>query len=350
MSSLTSPVHHHSFASRLLKWLTTTGWYIILLIFALVTVLPFFWTALMSVRPNSANVFRANRPPEILPYPGMIGWGDGERTARSEGSYSVLPWDADLSDDPQFGWWRNYQETIGESLAGTALEPYTFPATTANYYRVWTDVNLLRYILNSFIVALAVVLLQLLTSSLAAYPLSKMRFKGRETIFYLILATLIFPDQLTLIPIYIMSVNIFGFADTLHGLVIPFGANAFGIFLLRQTYQSIPDEIIEAARMDGASELRIWLQILMPLIRPGLATLAIFSFVGSWNSFLWPLLMLRDSSLYTLPIGLAFLEGAFTGNLRTVAAGVIVATVPILIVFLMFQRQFIQGLSGAVKG
>ncbi|GAB4517285.1 MAG: hypothetical protein OHK0046_23710 [Anaerolineae bacterium] len=335
---------------NLRKWFGTTGWYLILIAIALLTVVPFLWTALMSVRPNSANVFRANQPPEIIPYPGIIGWGEGERTARSEGAYTVLPWQSDLPENAEFGWWRDYGTGIAASLEGTALEEYTFPATTANYYRVWTDVNLPRYFLNSFIVALAVVLLQLFTSSLAAYPLAKMHFSGRNTIFYLILGTLIFPEQLTLVPTFIMSVNLFGFSDTLHGLVIPFGANAFGIFLLRQTYQSIPDEIIEAARIDGASEIGIWWRILLPLIRPGLATLAIFSFVGSWNSFLWPLLMLRDEALYTLPIGLAFLEGAFTGNLRTVAAGVMVATVPIIIVFLMFQRQFIRGLSGAVKG
>ncbi|MEM9950373.1 MAG: carbohydrate ABC transporter permease [Chloroflexota bacterium] len=327
-----------------------SGWYTILIMVGLLTAIPFLWTALMSVRPNSSNVFRQGRPPEVLPYPGLIGWGEGQRTARQEGSYSVLPWESETPEDANFGWWRNYQPEIEAQLAGTAIEPYAFPATTANYYRVWTDVNLPRYFLNSFIVAVAVVLLQLLTSSLAAYPLAKMHFAGRDVLFYLILSTLIFPEQLTLIPTYIMAVNYFGFADTLHGLVIPFGANAFGIFLLRQTYQSIPNEIIEAARIDGASEIGIYWRILLPLIRPGLATLAIFSFVGSWNSFLWPLLMLRDEALYTLPIGLAFLEGAFTGNLRTVAAGVVVATLPIIIVFLVFQKQFIKGLSGAVKG
>jgi putative chitobiose transport system permease protein len=253
------------------------------------------------------------------------------------------------ADGRDYGWWRDYSAQ-NAALFSDTLRPYTFPATTVNYYRVWTDVNLPRYITNSVIVAFSVVLLQLATCSLAAYPLAKMRFKGRDVAFYLILATIVFPDQLTLIPTFIMSVNLFGFADSLHGLVIPFGANAFGIFLLRQTYQSIPDEIIESARIDGASEIGIWWRILLPLIRPGLATLAIFSFVGSWNSFLWPLLMLRTESNFTLPIGLAFLEGAFTGNLRTVAAGVMVATVPIILVFLLFQRQFIKGLSGAVKG
>lgn len=324
------------------RWSKGLNWYVVMIAFALVTAVPFLWTGLMSIRPNSANVFRPGKPPEILPYPGLIGWGEGQRTANAEGSFTSAPGAA-------FGWWRDYSPQ-NETIIGETLLPYTFPATTANYYRVWTDVNLPRYILNSVLVAVWVVTLQLMTCSLAAYPLAKMRFRGRDTAFYLILATIIFPDQLTLIPTFILSINVFGFADSLQGLIIPFGANAFGIFLLRQTYQSIPNEIIEAARMDGATEIGIWWRILLPLIRPGLATLAIFSFVGSWNSFLWPLLMLRSESMFTLPVGLAFLEGAFTGNLRTVAAGVMVATVPIILLFLAFQRQFIRGLSGAVKG
>lgn len=331
------------------RWVGSTFWYTVMVLFALVTAVPFLWTALMSVRPNSANVFRPGQPPQILPYPGLVGWGDGQREAARDGSYSVLPWDSEVPEGADYGWWRDFELDIMPQL-GDDLRAFTFPATTANYYRVWTDVNLPRYMLNSTIVAFSVVGLQLITCSLAAYPLSKMRFRGRDTAFYLILATLVFPDQLTLIPTFIMSVNLFGFADTLHGLVIPFGANAFGIFLLRQTYQSIPDELIESARIDGASDFGIWWRILLPLIRPGLATLAIFSFVGSWNSFLWPLLMIRTEEMYTLPVGLAFLEGAFTGNLRTVAAGVMVATVPIIFIFLVFQRQFIRGLSGAVKG
>ncbi len=336
-------------SARTRKWLANSGWYFIMVFVALLTALPFMWTALMSVRSNSATIFSASRPPQLVPYAGMIGWGEGQSEARQTGEYTVAPWEA--SDERPAGWWRDYTSESRAQLEGSALEPFAFPFTTMNYYRVWTDVNLPRYFVNSFVVAISIVVIQLLTSSLAAYPLSKMRFKGRNTIFYLILATLIFPEQLTLIPMYIMAVNVFGFAGTLQALVIPFGANAFGIFLLRQTYQAIPDELIEAARIDGASEFGIWWRVLLPLIRPGLATLAIFAFVGSWNAFLWPLLMLQGrEALFTLPVGLAFLEGAFVGNLRTVAAGVMIATVPIIIVFLIFQRQFIRGLSGAVKG
>ena len=334
---------------RLQNWFSNLGWYTILMLMGLVTAVPFLWTAITSIRPNSANIFAQNRPPQILPYPGLVGWGEGQREARETGEYTVLPGQA--AEDAAIGWWRNYELVIAPTLENTPLGQFAFPATTVNYYRVWTEVNLPRYFLNSIIVALCVVVIQLVTSSLAAYPLAKMQFAGRNVIFYIIIGTLIFPEQIILIPNYILAVRFFGFTETLQGLIIPFGANTFGIFLLRQTYQSIPNELIEAARIDGASEFGIWWRILMPLIRPGLATLAIFTFVGSWNSFLWPLLMLKGKEqLFTLPVGLAFLEGAFTGNLRTVAAGIIIATVPIIILFLVFQRQFIKGLSGAVKG
>lgn len=185
--------------SRRLRRLTENSfWYTIMIAFAVVTALPFLWTALMSVRPNSANVFRVNQPPQLIPIPGMIGWGDGLRIAQAEGIYT----------GPN-GFWRNFEPEI-TPLLGEEFRRFTFPATTANYYRVWTDVALPRYFFNSFLVAFWVVVLQLITSSLAAYPLSKMQFKGRDAIFYLILATIIFPDQLTLIPTFIISVQVLG--------------------------------------------------------------------------------------------------------------------------------------------
>ncbi len=333
---------------RLRRWLMNTGWYFIMLVVVLFTALPFLWTVIMSVRETSANIFRPNKPPQLIPYPGLVGWGAGMNHLDEHNQYTVAPWDAD--EQHPAGWWRDYEPEIADSLEGKSIEPYTFPATTMNYYKVWTDVDLPRYFLNSIVVAVAVVILTLLTCSMAAYPLAKMKFKGRDTVFYLILGTLIFPEQLTLIPLYIMAIKYLGFQDTLYGLILPGGTSTFGIFLLRQIYQSIPDELLEAACLDGASELRIWWEILLPLIRPGLATLAIFTFVGSWNGFLWPLLMIKDQMKFTLPVGLSYLNGVFSGNLRTVAAGIVIATVPIIIVFFIFQKQFVQGLSGAIKG
>jgi putative chitobiose transport system permease protein len=321
------------------RWLENSGWYLILIVVALVTALPFLWTGLMSVRENSAQIFRAGKTPQLIPYPGLIGWGEGADHAQESGHY----------ESPE-GYWHDYQPQFEASLSESTLAAYFFPATTANYYRVWVDVKLPQYFGNSLIVSISTVVLNLLTCSLAAYPLAKLRFKGKNFIFSAILATLIFPEQLILIPLYIMAVKVFGFQDTLYSLILPFSTSAFGIFLLRQIYQSIPDELLEAARLDGASEFGIWWRVLLPLIRPGLATLTIITFITSWNSFLWPYLMLNNTSLFTLPIGLKYLEGFFSGNLRTIAAGIIIATVPMIAVFLIFQKQFIRGLSGAVKG
>jgi putative chitobiose transport system permease protein len=325
--------------SRLRRRLASAGWYLLLTAVMLVTAVPFAWAALMSIRETAANPFPRNRPAQVLPYPGLVGWGEGLREARATGEYAGPG-----------GWWRDYGPEVRERLEGTRLEPYTFPATTENYYRVAQDIAIGRYFMNSLLVALGAVALTLLLCSLAAYPLAKLRFAGRDVLFIVVLSTLIFPEQLILIPLYVMAVNVFGFQNSFYGLILPFAASGLGIFLLRQIYYAIPDELIEAARIDGASEFGIWWRILLPLIRPGLATLAIITFVGSWNNFLWPLLMLSDTSLFTLPVGLSYLRGFFSGSLRTVAAGIVIATVPIIIVFMIFQRQFIQGLSGAVKG
>lgn len=337
-----------SFGEWLRRQIDSTGWYILLTAFALVTALPFLWTGLMSLRQDSGNIFRANKPPQLLPYPGVVGWGAGYDVAQKEGSYAVTP--ADTTDPKKVGNWTNYSTLWQERLAESPFAQIAFPATTYNYYRVTQDIDIARYFFNSVLVALTTVLLNLVTCSLAAYPLAKIRFMGRGIVFTIILATLVFPPQLLMIPLYVMAVNTFHFDNTFAALVLPFSTSAFGIFLLRQIYQSIPDELLEAARLDGAGELKIWYMILLPLIRPGLATLAIITFVNSWNDFLWPLLMISDRELFTLPVGLSFLRGFFSGNLRTVAAGIMIATVPMVIFFLIFQKQFIRGLSGAVKG
>lgn len=335
-------------SARFRNWFNNSGWYALLIIFALITTLPFVWTGLMSLRQNSGSIFRRNDPPQLIPYPGVVGWGEGYNIALTEGEYRVSS--AEASREMPAGTWKDYRPLWEERLASSSLEGFAFPATTQNYYRVWRDIDIPRYFWNSFVVAIGTVMLNIITCSMAAYPLAKMRFKGRNLIFTLILATLIFPPELLMIPLYVMAVNVFGFQDTLYGLILPFATSAFGIFLLRQIYMGLPDDLLEAARLDGATEFGIWWRILLPLIRPGIATLAIITFVSSWNNFLWPLLMLSDRDLFTLPIGLSFLRGFFSGNLRSVAAGIVVATVPMIIFFMVFQRHFIRGLAGAVKG
>jgi putative chitobiose transport system permease protein len=330
------------------KWFAATGWYIILICIALITAIPFVWAGLMSVRENSGNIFSALKPPQLIPYPGLIGWGDGADEAQETGGFKVTG-DAVNEENP-WGWWHDYGPFYEGKLADSGIQQYTFAATTENYYDVWDQIKLPRYFRNSLIVGISSVILNLLTCSMAAYPLAKMRFKGRDTLFTLLLSTMVFPPQLLMIPLYVMAVKVYGFQNTYWALILPVGTSAFGIFLLRQIYMGIPDELLEAARLDGATELGIWWRVLLPLIKPGLATLAIITFINSWNDFLWPLLMMRDPEMMTLPVGLSYLRGVFSGSLRTVAAGIMFATVPMIVFFLAFQRQFIRGLAGAVKG
>jgi len=268
--------------------------YGVLLAILLLTALPYLWTLITAMRSPSENVFF--RPDEFWP--------------------NFLP--------------RN--------------------PTLDNFTNVWNIIPMGRFFLNTFLVAGLTVILNVLLASLAAYPLAKLRFRGRVTLFYIILGTLIVPEQLTMIPLYILMTQTLGLDNTLIGLVLPFSVSAFGIFLIRQNYKAIPDDLIEAARLDGANDLAVWWRIMIPLARPGLAALAIFTFVGAWDRFLWPLLMLNDPQLYTLPLGLTYLNSQFSANARNIAAGTIIATIPMLVFFVAAQRYFIQGLSGAVKG
>jgi putative chitobiose transport system permease protein len=177
-----------------------------------------------------------------------------------------------------------------------------------------------------------------------------MRFRGREAIFYLLLATLIVPAQLTYIPSFILAVQTFHTYDTLAAVILPGIASAFNIFLMRQAFRGIPNDLIDAARVDGAGEWRIWWQILLPIVRPSLAAVAIFTFVTSWNDFLWPSLMLHNPEVLTLPVGLVALQGQFVSDFRATAAGVTLTVIPILLFFVVVQRWFVRGLAGAVKG
>jgi putative chitobiose transport system permease protein len=234
----------------------------------------------------------------------------------------------------------------------TSVPPQFLPndPTLANYLKVWDALPIPSFFFNSLVVAGAVGLLNVLIASLAAYPLAKMRFRGREAIFYALLATLIVPAQLTYIPSFVLSVNVFHYYDTLAALIFPNLVSAFNIFLLRQAFRGVPNDLIDAARVDGAGEWRIWWQILLPIVRPSLAAVAIFTFVTSWNDFLWPSLMLHTPGGMTLPVGLAALQGFFSSDFRSIAAGVTMTVIPILLFFIAVQRYFVKGLAGAVKG
>jgi putative chitobiose transport system permease protein len=248
--------------------------------------------------------------------------------------------------------WMLLTSLKGPSDLITSVPPQFLPKdpTLANYLKVWDSLPIPNFFFNSVVVAVAVGLLNVLVAALAAYPLAKMRFLGRDGVFYLLLATLIVPAQLTYIPSFVLAVNVFHYYDTLPALILPNIVSAFNIFLLRQAFRGVPNDLIDAARVDGAGEWRIWWQILLPIVRPSLAAVAIFTFVTSWNDFLWPSLMLHSAKGMTLPVGLAALQGFFSSDFRSIAAGVTMTVIPILLFFVAVQRYFVRGLAGAVKG
>lgn len=229
------------------------------------------------------------------------------------------------------------------------------PLILDNYRDVFTLLPFPRYFLNSVVVTGSVVLFNVVFGTAAAYAFAKLRFRGRNLIFGLLLLTLMVPFQVNLIPLYKIMVELhkavpFLGADTYFGLVAPSAVSVFGIFLMRQFLRSIPDELLESARVDGASEWRILRSIVFPLATPGMATLAIFSFVGAWNDFLWPLIVTSSDSMRTLPVGLALLARRNTVNWGDTMAGTVLVALPLILVFLVLQRRFIEGLTaGAVK-
>ena len=272
------------------------------------------------------------------------------RAVASAGWYSVLVAIAVITVFP-FAW------MLLTSLKGpldpvSSVPPQFLPSspTLDNYARVLDNLPVPRFFVNSVIVSVATSLLNVLVSSMAAYPLAKMRFRGREVVFWALLATLIVPAQLTYIPSFVLAVNVFHYYDTLPALIFPALVSAFNVFLLRQAFRGVPNDLIDAARTDGAGEWRIWWQILLPIVRPSLAAVAIFTFVTSWNDFLWPSLMLHTRDGMTLPVGLAALQGFFSADFRSIAAGVTMTVIPILLFFVVAQRYFVRGLAGAVKG
>ncbi len=224
--------------------------------------------------------------------------------------------------------------------------PTILPRTlkTDNYVTVVTQSNYPRYFLNSTIVAIVSMTSILITSSLAGYAFAKFRFPGRNVLFVLVLATLMIPFQVRVIPLYVLASDL-GLLNTYGGLVLPSLVDAFGIFLMRQFIQSIPSDLMDAARADGASEPRIFLSIILPLVRPALSALAIFTLIVSWESFLWPLLVASSSDLYTLPLGLGQFAGRFLTRVDLQMAASTLTVLPLLIIFLVMQRRFIEGIA-----
>jgi multiple sugar transport system permease protein len=233
------------------------------------------------------------------------------------------------------------------------VPPTWLPAnpTLDNYNRLFVRLDFPRYFFNSAIVAVAVTFGNLLFCSMVGYALAKLNFPGRNSLFVLVLLTLMVPGAVTLIPQFVI-ISMLGLPNTHLGLILPFLAGPFGVFLMRQFMQGIPDELLEAARIDGASEYYIFWRIVLPLAAAALATLAILTFVGSWNSFIWPLIVATDDRMYTLPVALAtFATGHYSADYGLLMAGSVVFVIPVLIVFLLLQRFFIEGIAmTGIKG
>lgn len=224
------------------------------------------------------------------------------------------------------------------------------PATLESYTRLAELYPIGRMLFNSFFAAVVTTLGQLVTCAMAAYAFARMRFRGSNALFLIYLATLMVPQQVTITPLFIL-VRYLGWINSYSGLILPGVFSAFGTFLLRQFFLSLPRELEEAAFLDGASHWTVFTKVIVPLARPALATLAVFAFMSSWNAFLWPLFVVRDPELMTLPVGLATLHGRYLTQWNLVMAGSVIAVVPMLIVYLFAQRYFVQGvvLSG-IKG
>ncbi len=215
--------------------------------------------------------------------------------------------------------------------------------TFESYSRVTEVVPLGRMFLNSVIVTTVCVAAQLITGSLAAYAFARMRWRGRDAVFLLYLATLMIPSQVTITPLFILMRQL-DWINTYQGLILPGTVSAFGTFLLRQAMLKVPREYEEAAFLDGANHFQVYLGIVLPMIRPALATLAVLATMATWNDFLWPLFATNDEELMTLPVGLAMLQGEHTTDWNLVMAGAVISVVPIVLVFLAAQRTFINGM------
>ncbi len=246
---------------------------------------------------------------------------------------------------------------VSTSLKGPMEDIFTSPPSLFPtqpsldaYSRLFRDNPLWTYIFNSSVVSFLAVVANLLFCSLAAYPLARMHFFGRGLVLALVVATILIPFQVVMIPLYLLMVQL-GLRNTLLALVIPQAATAFGLYLLRQSFLGVPVELEEAARIDGCSKLGEWWNVMIPAAKADLITLAMFVFIGTWSDFLWPLVILDDPALFTLPLGLQQLASSFSLDWRIVAAGSVVSILPVLIMFVLLQRFILPNASGdAVKG
>lgn len=230
--------------------------------------------------------------------------------------------------------------------------PHLLPRhpTFSHYREIFTRLSMGRFVLNSAIISLLVTAVSLFINSAAGYAFAKLRFRGRDKLFRGLMLGLVVPVQVAMLPLFLLFKEM-RLINTYWGVIIPSLASIFGIFLIRQYTLDIPDDLLDAARIDGASEFRIYRSVVLPVIVPILATLAIWTFLTTWNDFMWPLIVLSDQSKMTLPVALANLAGEHVQDTELMMAGSVVTVLPVLLVFLFLQRYYVQGImSGSVKG
>ena len=233
-----------------------------------------------------------------------------------------------------------------------AYPPRLLPSTPTlgHYATLFTRLDLGRNLVNSAAIAATVTILSLFINSLAGYALAKLRFRYRDRLFRVLSAGLLLPVQISMLPLFLLFKEL-GLINSYWGVIVPSLASIFGIFLIRQYTLALPDDLLDAARIDGAGELRIYWSVALPVIRPILATIAIWTFLNTWNDFMWPLIVLSDEAKYTLPVALANLSGEHVQDTELMMAGAVVTVIPVMLVFLLLQRYYIQGvMAGSVKG
>ena len=222
--------------------------------------------------------------------------------------------------------------------------------TLSSFADLFKKVDFFRYLVNSTFIASAIVVTQLFFSSLAGFALAKYDFRGKKLIMVVMLATMLIPGQVVMAPLYELIFRM-GLVDTYPGLIIPGMVSVFGIFLFRQSIQQVPDELLQAARIDGCTEFRTYWSVVMPVSRPMVGAFCLISFMGAWNSFLWPQIILHNRDLFTLPIALSQMIGVYNQEYGMLMAGTLVSVLPVVILFLILQKEFVAGLTaGAVKG
>jgi multiple sugar transport system permease protein len=247
--------------------------------------------------------------------------------------------------------WMVSASLMPTGQANTSPPPLIPSQVTFEHYRtLFTTLNLGHYFLNSLIISVGGTVMGVLITAAAGYAFAKLRFTGRTQVFRALLAGMVIPGQVAMLPMFLLLRQM-GLINTLFGAMIPVLAPIYGIFLVRQYARSIPDDLLDAARLDGASEWRIFRSIVLPTIKPVLATLGVFTFLSAWNDFMWPLIILSDDQHYTLPVALANLAGEHVMDVELMMAGAVVTILPVFVAFLFLQRYYIEGImAGSVKG